>query len=129
MGIVLDIVPNHMSASEENPWWADVLAKGARSEFAHVFDIDWEKGDGKVVFGDRVRNYRRFFDINELVGVRVEDPDVFEMTHALVLRLVRDGLVDGLRLDHIDGLRDPLAYLVRLRDAVGPSCAILVEKI
>ena len=52
-------------------------------------------------------NYRRFFTINNLVGVRVEDPLVFEATHAVVLRLIEKGLVTGLRIDHVDGLRDP----------------------
>ena len=57
----------------------------------------------------------RFFTIDELVGVRVEDPEVFEHTHSKILQLVREGLVDGLRIDHIDGLADPAAYLDRLR--------------
>ena len=52
-------------------------------------------------------DYRRFFNIDTLVGVRVEDPDVFDSTHRLVLELVADGTVDGLRVDHVDGLRDP----------------------
>jgi (1->4)-alpha-D-glucan 1-alpha-D-glucosylmutase len=129
MGIVLDIVPNHMAADPQNAWWADVLEHGEASEWSFVFDVNWEKGDGKVTFGDRVRNYRRFFEINELVGVRVEDPHVFDVTHSKVLSLVRDGLVDALRIDHIDGLRDPLSYLRRLRDAVGDGVPILVEKI
>ncbi|MDQ3696972.1 MAG: malto-oligosyltrehalose synthase [Gemmatimonadota bacterium] len=64
-------------------------------------------------------NYRRFFEINDLVSLRAEDPNVFDETHALVLRWVRDGDLDGLRVDHIDGLLDPLAYLERLRRAVG----------
>jgi len=62
-------------------------------------------------------NYRRFFDINELAGVRVEDPAVFDEIHRLVLRLVAAGQVTGLRLDHIDGLSNPAAYLSRLREA------------
>ncbi len=60
--------------------------------------------------------YRRFFDVGELGGVRVEDPEVFEVTHAKVLQLVADGLVDGLRIDHPDGLANPREYLERLRD-------------
>ena len=51
--------------------------------------------------------YRRFFDINELVGIRVEDDAVFADSHRLVLRWLREGVIDGLRVDHIDGLRDP----------------------
>ncbi len=74
-------------------------------------------------------NYRRFFNVNDLAGVRVEDPVVFERTHALVVRLVREGRLDGLRIDHVDGLFDPRAYCERLRDAVGPGCWIVVEKI
>jgi (1->4)-alpha-D-glucan 1-alpha-D-glucosylmutase len=60
-------------------------------------------------------NYRRFFALNELVGLRVEDPSVFETTHAKVFSLVKQDQIDGLRVDHIDGLRDPLEYLERLQ--------------
>jgi (1->4)-alpha-D-glucan 1-alpha-D-glucosylmutase len=60
-------------------------------------------------------NYRRFFDINELAAIRVEDPAVFERVHAFVLDLIARGLVDGLRIDHVDGLYDPGAYLERLQ--------------
>ncbi|MGD0224154.1 MAG: malto-oligosyltrehalose synthase [Terriglobia bacterium] len=82
-------------------------------------------------------NYRRFFTINNLVGVRVEDPFVFEATHAVVLRLIERGLVTGLRIDHVDGLRDPHAYLRRLQERVGgstgndshPPFYVIVEKI
>ena len=64
-------------------------------------------------------DYRRFFNIESLVGIRVEDPKVFDDTHGLILALVDGGLVDGVRVDHIDGLRDPTGYLDRLRDATG----------
>lgn len=67
-------------------------------------------------------NYRRFFDVNDLAGLRVEDPDVFDGIHRLILRLISDGHVTGLRLDHIDGLLDPAAYLVRLREAISEAC-------
>jgi (1->4)-alpha-D-glucan 1-alpha-D-glucosylmutase len=98
LGVVLDIVPNHMAASEdENPYWRDPLRR------AKFFDLDWRTGSS-----------RRFFDIGELAGVRVEDPDVFETTHAKVLELIGDGLVDGLRIDHPDGLANPREYLERL---------------
>jgi (1->4)-alpha-D-glucan 1-alpha-D-glucosylmutase len=60
-------------------------------------------------------NYRRFFNIAELIGVRVEDPAVFEATHSTIFRLVGSGAATGLRIDHIDGLRDPLGYLQRLQ--------------
>jgi (1->4)-alpha-D-glucan 1-alpha-D-glucosylmutase len=68
-------------------------------------------------------NYRRFFDINELVALRVGDPEVFEATHELVLQWVRDGSVDALRVDHVDGLYDPRAYLDRLRSSVRAAVA------
>ncbi|MFN3890804.1 MAG: malto-oligosyltrehalose synthase [Beijerinckiaceae bacterium] len=74
-------------------------------------------------------NYRRFFDINSLAGVRVEDDVVFEATHALVFRLVDEGLVHGLRIDHVDGLAEPENYLKRLRARLGPDFYIVVEKI
>lgn len=76
----------------------------------------------------RALAYRRFFDIDGLVALRMEDPRVFEATHTLVLRWLRGGLIDGIRVDHIDGLRDPEAYLHRLRGA-RPEAWILVEKI
>jgi (1->4)-alpha-D-glucan 1-alpha-D-glucosylmutase len=292
MSLILDIVPNHMSASSENSWWMDVLENGPESAYASYFDIDWhppsrslegkillpvlggpfgevlERQELKLVFlegkffvqyfeslfplaprtyrrilkhrvdqlkallgeespvyqeysgviaavsalpdresqkadaaGDkrlqfestkeRLRqllsgnayiqtflqqnlkdlngeasnpasfsplervlaeqhyvlaywqnvneeiNYRRFFTINDLVGLRVEDPLVFEATHALIGRLVEQNAVTGLRIDHIDGLRDPLAYLNRLQERVvarNPALAsspapVFVEKI
>jgi (1->4)-alpha-D-glucan 1-alpha-D-glucosylmutase len=73
-------------------------------------------------------NWRRFFDITTLIGVRVEVPDVFDATHATVLRLVANGLVDGLRVDHPDGLADPRGYLRRLAAATGGAW-VVVEKI
>ncbi|HEX2555979.1 MAG TPA: malto-oligosyltrehalose synthase [Microvirga sp.] len=74
-------------------------------------------------------NYRRFFDINALAGLRVEDPQVFEDTHAMVFRLVREGRIQGLRIDHIDGLADPEGYAKSLQHAVGPGFYVVVEKI
>ncbi|MFJ1665174.1 malto-oligosyltrehalose synthase [Streptomyces bottropensis] len=73
-------------------------------------------------------NYRRFFSISELIGVRVEEPDVFDATHAMILRLLEEGVVDGLRVDHPDGLADPDAYLRRLHGATGGRWTV-VEKI
>ncbi|WNM30991.1 malto-oligosyltrehalose synthase [Streptomyces sp. Li-HN-5-11] len=73
-------------------------------------------------------NYRRFFSISELIGVRVEDPEVFEATHAKILQLLREGVIDGLRVDHPDGLADPDAYLARLHEAAGGRWTV-VEKI
>jgi (1->4)-alpha-D-glucan 1-alpha-D-glucosylmutase len=292
MGLLLDIVPNHMAAGSENPWWMDVLEDGPGSAYASFFDIDWhpprdmlqnkillpilgrpyaqvlenkelqlafEQGgffiyylDTKLpvaptsyllvlqhkldklqhklgaehpafrelggilvavtslpersalstemagerrlqreaikerlwnlyqgsrevrdfldenvrlfngrkreptsfVFLDRLLaeqayvlsywlsandeiNYRRFFTITDLVGIRMEDPLVFEATHAVVLRLVEKGLVTGLRIDHVDGLRDPLGYLRRLQERAGgklgngryPAFYAIVEKV
>lgn len=73
-------------------------------------------------------NYRRFFDVSSLIGLRVEDADVFERTHRLLFDLVAAGDVQGLRIDHPDGLADPQGYLARLRAAV-PGMWVVVEKI
>ncbi|MFE1839402.1 malto-oligosyltrehalose synthase [Streptomyces sviceus] len=73
-------------------------------------------------------NYRRFFSISELIGVRVEDPEVFEATHAKILQLLHQGVIDGLRVDHPDGLADPDTYLQRLHQATGGRWTV-VEKI
>jgi (1->4)-alpha-D-glucan 1-alpha-D-glucosylmutase len=73
-------------------------------------------------------NYRRFFTISDLIAVRVERPEVFEATHATVLRLLREGVADGLRIDHPDGLADPEGYLRRLAAAAGGRWTV-VEKI
>ena len=189
MGVVIDIVPNHMGvAGGENVWWNDVLARGPDSEFAPVFDIDWSQdrsgpivlpilGDplpkaleegaitiegGEIVaYGthrfplrdgdasggleevlerqhyrlawwrtaDDQLNWRRFFTVNELAGVRVGDPAVFERTHALFFRLWDEKLIDGVRVDHVDGLTDPAGYCRWLRDRLGPDAIIWVEKI
>lgn len=191
MGLILDIVPNHMSTSLENRWWRDVIEHGKQSRYARYFDIDGsrpltlpflgdtfeaelEKGairlhrdsvtnKAALVYYDtayplnpgtwdenksiaelheaqswrlmswreapKQLSWRRFFEITGLVGVRVEDEQVFHDTHRLILELVHDGTVDGLRIDHIDGLADPLGYLQRLRQATGPDCYITVEKI
>lgn len=177
MGMILDIVPNHMAADAANEWWADVLARGRASRFARFFDIDWEAddkvllpilgrpldevlaagelrrdGDAFVYFshrlpaidgaledqhwrlawwcsaGDRI-NWRRFFDINELVCLRMEEPEAFEAVHALPLRLHAEGIVDGLRIDHVDGLGDPAAYCRALRARLKPGAWLVVEKI
>jgi len=79
-------------------------------------------------------NWRRFFDVNELGGLRVERPAVFEATHAKIFELIAEGLVDGLRIDHIDGLADPRGYCRKLRrrvDSLSPSrhLPIFVETI
>ncbi|MFE7777175.1 malto-oligosyltrehalose synthase [Streptomyces sp. NPDC057445] len=184
LGLVLDIVPNHMAAvPRHNQALWEVLREGPASPYAHWFDIDWDAGSGKVLmpvlggrlgdelgalrvdgrvlhYGDHTfplregteelplaelldaqwyrlgwwrlarteLNYRRFFTISELIGVRVEDPEVFAATHAKILELVRDGVVEGLRIDHPDGLADPEEYLHRLGEATG-GCWTVVEKI
>ncbi len=179
MGVLLDIVPNHMSvAGAGNRWWRDVLTKGPASDYARYFDIDWReklvlpflgaplpeaiangdlalaREDGELAvraYGTQsypVRpedrnestdtdlvgllerqhyrlawwrtandelNWRRFFTITELAGVRVEDDAVFEATHTLYFRLYAEGLVDGFRIDHVDGLADPAGYCRKLR--------------
>ncbi|PSF37348.1 malto-oligosyltrehalose synthase [Aphanothece hegewaldii CCALA 016] len=207
MGLVLDIVPNHMGiGGSQNRWWWDVLKNGKESKFAPYFDIDWKSPDprlhGKIlapVLGDRYEtvlakgeirldyeeeelilryhehtfpinpnsikikedtiytintepealdkliqkqnyrltfyqhgptelNYRRFFNIITLAGVRVEDPNVFKEAHAPIIHWTEQGLIDGLRVDHPDGLRDPEQYLRRLHE-VAPDAWIVVEKI
>ncbi|SDH07915.1 (1-_4)-alpha-D-glucan 1-alpha-D-glucosylmutase [Lentzea fradiae] len=130
LGLVVDIVPNHMVVP--NPWWDDVLEHGQESKYARYFDIDWSSG--KVLLpvlaedaedevhehhvkvnwrrGNTELNYRRFFDITELAAIRVEDQEVFEATHREVLSWG----VQGLRIDHPDGLADPGGYFRKLRE-------------
>lgn len=228
MGLLLDIVPNHMGIGADNPYWDDLLAHGRSSRYASWFDVEWRAPTRRLtnkvllpVLGDSVDevlardelsleisdrgvrvhyfdhhfpidpaslppelelamrdpsamdaarawtagdegrarfrslldaqhyelafwrsasrdvNYRRFFDVNELICLRVEDADVFEATHRTVLEFVEAGVVDGLRIDHIDGLLEPRRYLERLRRAVderrpavdGRRVPIVVEKI
>ncbi|CAL9414891.1 Maltooligosyl trehalose synthase [Streptomyces sp. enrichment culture] len=184
LGLVVDIVPNHMAMSpRHNRALWEVLREGPESPYARWFDIDWRAQGGRLLLpvlggpvgevlgdlrvdGDVLRyhehafplrdgtadlplprlldaqwyrpvwwrlartelNYRRFFSISELIGVRVEDPEVFEATHATILRLLREGVVDGLRVDHPDGLADPDGYLERLHEASGGRWTV-VEKI
>ena len=87
----------------------------------HYELVDWRRADSDL-------NYRRFFAINTLAGLRTEDPEIFETTHRLVTELVRDGAVDALRIDHPDGLADPKGYLERLAAATGDRWTV-VEKI
>ncbi|MBV9293159.1 MAG: malto-oligosyltrehalose synthase [Frankiales bacterium] len=190
LGIVIDIVPNHMAVptpEDLNVALWDVLRAGSASRFAGWFDIDWAAGGGRILLpvlgkpvdeciaagelsvdGAEIRyadhrfpiapesedlagdisellahqhyelafwrraatelNYRRFFDVTTLIGVRVEDPDVFDATHRVPLALVAAGDVDGLRIDHPDGLADPSGYLDRLAKASGGTWTV-VEKI
>ncbi|WP_427006598.1 malto-oligosyltrehalose synthase [Pseudarthrobacter sp. H2] len=87
----------------------------------HYELIGWRRADNEL-------NYRRFFAVSTLAGIRVELPGVFDEAHAEVLRWFREGLVDGLRIDHPDGLADPAGYLRRLREATG-GAYLLIEKI
>jgi (1->4)-alpha-D-glucan 1-alpha-D-glucosylmutase len=86
------------------------------------FRLAWWRTAGEEL------DYRRFFDINDLAGIRVEDPTVFADSHQCVLEWLADRVVDGVRIDHIDGLRDPGTYLARLQAAV-PGTWVVVEKI
>ncbi|MEO3753838.1 malto-oligosyltrehalose synthase [Streptomyces sp. B6B3] len=186
LGLVVDVVPNHMAvpadAELNRPLW-EVLRRGPDSPYARWFDIDWAAGDGRLLlpvlagplgeelssitaadgvvrYGEHrfpVRegtghlplpelleaqhyrlawwrlartelNYRRFFAVSELIGLRVEDPEVFEACHATLLRLLDEGVVEGLRVDHPDGLADPAGYLRRLRERGGGAWTV-AEKI
>lgn len=86
----------------------------------HYRLVGWRNG---------VCGYRRFFSITSLAGLRQEDRAVFDATHAEVGRWFAEGLVDGVRIDHPDGLSDPCGYLAWLRELVGPSAWIVIEKI
>ncbi len=74
-------------------------------------------------------NYRRFFTVNGLIALRMEDPAVFDEYHSFLHELYKEGLIQGLRVDHIDGLQDPGAYIERLRELMGAECYIIAEKI
>ena len=186
MGLMLDIVPNHMAASLANPWWFDVLEKGEESQYSQFFDVNWQSKkvllpilarpygevlenqelilkveNGRLIlqyFEEKLPiaagaenlnsdaldvilsrqhyrlahwrkaadsiNYRRFFDITDLVGLRAERDEVFHATHENALRLLEEGKITGLRIDHIDGLLDPKGYLDRL-----PQTYVITEKI
>jgi (1->4)-alpha-D-glucan 1-alpha-D-glucosylmutase len=106
-------------------------ARGIRESFDTLHRIlemqSYRLANWRVAASDI--NYRRFFDINTLAGVRVEEPAVFERTHALILDLVRADRIQGLRIDHVDGLADPEGYVRALQAQVGPGFYILVEKI
>jgi (1->4)-alpha-D-glucan 1-alpha-D-glucosylmutase len=126
------VVPGHESAGE-----VDVLRY-----FDHVFPVRpgtvalplaelVHRQHYRLAFwrvADEELNYRRFFDVGTLAAIRVEDPEVFDASHALILELVEDGTFDGLRIDHPDGLADPTGYLARLNEKSGGSW-VAVEKI
>jgi (1->4)-alpha-D-glucan 1-alpha-D-glucosylmutase len=100
-------------------------ASGAWARAVHARQhyelVDWRRADHEL-------NYRRFFAVNSLAGIRVEVPWVFDESHARILHWIRQGWVDGLRVDHPDGLADPAGYLQRLKEASG-GVFVLVEKI
>jgi (1->4)-alpha-D-glucan 1-alpha-D-glucosylmutase len=216
-GLLLDVVPNHMSATLSNPWWFDVLENGCESRYAGFFDVDWEPvnsalrdkillpvledhygkvlesgklklsfGEGKffISYYDRnfpvsratlpagaagnaekilkdfdgmpgnarsldqldelIRqqhyrlafwrtaseeiNYRRFFDVTEMVALKMEVPEVFDETHQLIFEWLDSGRVTGLRVDHPDGLWNPKEYLRGLQRKNHPVY-VVVEKI
>jgi (1->4)-alpha-D-glucan 1-alpha-D-glucosylmutase len=91
-------------------------------ERQHYRLVSWKRGAAELT-------YRRFFDVSTLAAVRVEVPEVFDDVHREVLRWVEEGDVDGIRVDHPDGLSDPGGYMRRLRAALGPDRWLLVEKI
>ena len=94
---------------------------------ALIKDQHWRAAHFRVAADDI--NYRRFFNINDLAGLRMELPELFDHAHGLVFDLLRDGTLDGLRIDHVDGLLDPKAYLVRLREHAQRPFYLVVEKI
>ena len=94
-----------MATDEANRFWSD---PELRPKF---FDVDTDTGE-----------YRRFFDIDDLAGVRQEDEEVFAETHRVVLGLVREGLVDALRIDHPDGMSDPAQYFAPPPRGWGRAC-------
>ena len=94
---------------------------------ALIDDQHWRAAHFRVAADDI--NYRRFFDINELAGLRMELPELFEHAHRLAFELLRDGVLDGLRIDHVDGLLDPKGYLLRLRENAPTPFYLVVEKI
>jgi (1->4)-alpha-D-glucan 1-alpha-D-glucosylmutase len=91
-------------------------------ERQHYRIADWRVAAEEI-------NYRRFFNINDLAGLRMELPALFEHTHRMLFALIRRGDVQGVRIDHVDGLFDPRAYCERLRQSIGGSPYVVVEKI
>ncbi len=97
-----------------------LLATIMQQQYYHL--CNWQEADKQI-------NYRRFFTVNELITLRMESPAVFDEYHTFLHSLYREELIQGLRIDHIDGLRDPETYIQRLRLLFGSSCYIIAEKI
>jgi len=132
IGWLQDIVPNHMAFDTSNAWLADVLEKGQASSYASYFDVDWNHEEYKGVLAgpsSPAINYRRFFTINDLICLNMQDIHVFDHYHQLIKSITRQEYFQGLRIDHIDGLYDPETYLQRLRELTGSSSYLVVEKI
>ncbi|WP_431883707.1 malto-oligosyltrehalose synthase [Micromonospora gifhornensis] len=120
----LTIVDGELRYHEHRFPIADGTGDGSPREVhdrQHYELVCWRRGDAELT-------YRRFFAVSSLAGLRVEDPAVFAATHELILAWAANGEVDGIRVDHPDGLRDPAGYLARLRDAA-PDTWLIVEKI
>ncbi|MGC4838498.1 malto-oligosyltrehalose synthase [Micromonospora vinacea] len=120
----LKVVDGELRYHEHRFPVADGTGDGSAREVhdrQHYELVSWRRGDAELT-------YRRFFAIADLAGLRVEDPEVFAATHELILRWAAAGEVDGIRVDHPDGLRDPAGYLTRLR-AAAPDAWLVVEKI
>ncbi|HEX2057278.1 MAG TPA: malto-oligosyltrehalose synthase [Actinomycetota bacterium] len=118
---VLPVAPGSVSEDDLDAVNSDPDDLHEVLERQHYRVAFWKCGDSDL-------NYRRFFDIKTLAALRIEDERVFEDTHRLVLGLIAEGRLDGLRIDHVDGLLDPAAYLARLRERA-PDAYLVVEKI
>lgn len=157
IGWLQDFVPNHMAFHPDNAWLMDLLRKGEESKYRDHFDTtlagDWFRKCKLMVpflgtdmdFGlppsgeayelcdwretERRINYRRFFTVNGLICMNVQDKGVFRDVHRLVAELLASGVIDGLRIDHIDGLYRPTKYLMDLRNMCGEDTYIVAEKI
>jgi len=116
-GITIARALQTFNASEERP------ARMARLIAAQAYRLaHWRLGDTQL-------NRRRFFDVNDLAGLRIENERVFARVHETIFALAEEGLIDGLRIDHVDGLADPGLYLERLQARLGPGFYVVVEKI
>ncbi len=118
---------------EEVPFIAEAVDSALRALNSDINALDdfLEHQNYRLAFwrtADQELAYRRFFDVNTLVGLRMENPQVFADAHAMLLRWLREGVLDGVRVDHPDGLRDPRRYFERLRHAA-PDVWIVGEKI